>query len=191
MREYYRRRLEKDPESYKASRREGYQRNRAKYIERSKRNWAENKETEREKRKEYRARNAEKIAAAKAKYYRENREERAAYAREYREGNKHVIDKYRAEWLATEAGQLSTRAIQARRRETPFTDEALAYIASIVNDPCSYCGGPAGEVDHIVAVRSGGTGDWDNLASACRSCNASKGDKSLLRFLLVQRERGT
>jgi 5-methylcytosine-specific restriction endonuclease McrA len=32
-------------------------------------------------------------------------------------------------------------------------------------------------VDHIVAIRDGGTNDIDNLVPACKTCNARKGSK--------------
>jgi hypothetical protein len=63
---------------------------------------------------------------------------------------------------------------------------AIEYAAIIDGDPCSYCGGPAGEKDHIIPVSRGGTGDWDNLAAACRKCNASKQTKDVMQFMLAR-----
>lgn len=53
-------------------------------------------------------------------------------------------------------------------------------------DPCSYCGGEAGTVDHIVpqARRVRGLHNWTNYTGACQSCNKSKADSSLLSMLL-------
>lgn len=42
---------------------------------------------------------------------------------------------------------------------------------------CAYCGEPATEIDHLVPVAKGGTDHLDNLVSACRSCNRSKGSR--------------
>lgn len=57
-------------------------------------------------------------------------------------------------------------------------------------DPCPYCSGPGGTLEHIepqnplVAYRGlGGKWDWTNLAGACLRCNEAKRDKSLLKFL--------
>jgi hypothetical protein len=46
---------------------------------------------------------------------------------------------------------------------------------------CSYCGADTGNptVDHIIALARGGTNDFSNLTVACKSCNSSKGAKSL------------
>lgn len=60
------------------------------------------------------------------------------------------------------------------------------YIAILKLDPCVYCGNRAGCIDHIVALVCGGRHDPENLAAACRSCNARKRSKSLLHFLLAR-----
>lgn len=46
---------------------------------------------------------------------------------------------------------------------------------------CQYCGGKSKEltIDHVVPRHRGGRHSWDNLVSACRSCNHRKGGKSL------------
>lgn len=43
---------------------------------------------------------------------------------------------------------------------------------------CQYCGSSHDlTCDHIVPLIRGGTNDHDNLTTACRPCNSSKGDK--------------
>lgn len=59
-----------------------------------------------------------------------------------------------------------------------------SYIAVVRHDPCSYCGAPAGEVDHIQSVSQGGGHVWSNMTSACRSCNSTKHSAPLLTALL-------
>lgn len=45
---------------------------------------------------------------------------------------------------------------------------------------CQYCGDVNDlTCDHITPLVRGGSNDLDNLTTACRSCNSSKGDKSL------------
>ncbi|MFI7042648.1 HNH endonuclease [Microbispora rosea] len=43
---------------------------------------------------------------------------------------------------------------------------------------CTYCGGPAGSVDHRIPACQGGTDDLENLVPACVPCNESKGGKT-------------
>lgn len=46
---------------------------------------------------------------------------------------------------------------------------------------CQYCGRQSNEltVDHIVPRSRGGAHEWENVISACKPCNHSKGQKSL------------
>ena len=53
----------------------------------------------------------------------------------------------------------------------------------IRRDPCAYCGGPGGTMDHIRPQASGGQADWKNVTGACRSCNNKKCSWPLLMFL--------
>lgn len=62
---------------------------------------------------------------------------------------------------------------------------ALYYETVVARDPCSYCGSRDKiSPDHITAWIRGGQGDWENLTAACRACNSSKGDRTLLLWLL-------
>lgn len=63
------------------------------------------------------------------------------------------------------------------------TAEDRFYAAVLKLDPCSYCGSPAGEIDHIHPSTMGGSDDWSNLTSACRSCNASKGNRPMFPWI--------
>ena len=44
---------------------------------------------------------------------------------------------------------------------------------------CAYCGQTADTVDHIHPKALGGRHTWENAVSACRICNARKGNKTL------------
>lgn len=77
-----------------------------------------------------------------------------------------------------------------RRRSLGRNAEAIEYAQILRGDLCCYCGAPMEQIDHIVAVgpdanrRDPLVHEWDNLTAACRSCNMSKRDHSLLFFLL-------
>lgn len=47
---------------------------------------------------------------------------------------------------------------------------------------CTYCGGACETVDHIIALVRGGTNYEGNLTPACRSCNGSKQDKTIIEW---------
>lgn len=64
-----------------------------------------------------------------------------------------------------------------------------AWLRLLRHDPCAYCGGPSGTVDHVEPKRRpvrglGGAHTWLNVVGACTSCNGRKADKPLLWFLL-------
>lgn len=66
------------------------------------------------------------------------------------------------------------------RRSLPSAIRRLVLTTS--NGMCHWCGGPAEphpEIDHVVAVRLGGTDEPDNLVLACQACNRRKGSLSL------------
>lgn len=60
------------------------------------------------------------------------------------------------------------------------------YLEAVRNDPCSYCDGPGGTLDHI-DPRGRDSRGAHNVTGACSTCNQAKGDKPLLRFLLSPR----
>lgn len=55
------------------------------------------------------------------------------------------------------------------------------------NFTCQYCGTRTHEltIDHVVPRSKGGGHSWENLVSACRSCNHRKGGKSLAEARLT------
>lgn len=114
--------------------------------------------------------NARRIRWARSNRNKANAAERRLHARH--------PDKMRAKWTDE----------RGRRRAGRDNPTALAYVQILRRDPCSYCGQAGGEVEHMDAIARGGTHAWDNLTSACRSCNARKGTRSLLHFLLAERD---
>jgi 5-methylcytosine-specific restriction endonuclease McrA len=137
------------------------------------------------------AANPERRRAQTARYRERHREERRADSldRYYRqmETGPEAVRKRRREWAKTQKGILANRAARHARRGAPYTTEALDWIASLVDPVCAYCGRTATEIDHVVPVSLGGTGDVANLVPACRECNARKSNASLAEFMAAER----
>lgn len=129
--------------------------------------YSRNSEARKELSHRLRFQNHEARLAYDCQYYRDNRERRLAENAQWRKDHPEF-----------------DRAKNAARRGVPYTEEALDYIDIFKFDPCVYCGGEAVSVDHINPISKGGSGDWDNLAPACHSCNSRKNNKDLLGFLL-------
>ena len=63
----------------------------------------------------------------------------------------------------------------------PYTPENRVTRAGILHrdrHTCTYCGGCADTVDHILPRSRGGGDTWFNLVAACRPCNGLKGDQT-------------
>lgn len=89
-------------------------------------------------------------------------------------------ERRRREAADPEAARATRRRNNLRNR-VGLDDETIAWADVLLRDPCSYCGGPATTLDHIVP---GGDNDHTNLTPACARCNSSKGKRSLLMALL-------
>lgn len=85
---------------------------------------------------------------------------------------------------ARERARKNAKVQKAIRRGVPYTAEALDYIEILKGDPCGFCGEPYQATEHIISIKRGGTGEWDNLSAVCTSCNSQKSAKHLLHFML-------
>ena len=67
----------------------------------------------------------------------------------------------------------------------PFTKTAFTYPTRTLiykrdDHTCQYCGAKENlTLDHIIPISKGGDNSWENLTTACKSCNLKKGDKFL------------
>lgn len=130
-----------------------------------------NAEHYRETARAWREKNRDKLNERQRAAYRQNPQKKYERDREYRLANP---DLFKAR-------------IHARRaREATYSRESVAFMGILRGDPCCYCGvlGESSTVDHITALVGGGTNEWSNLTSACRSCNSSKNAADVLSFLL-------
>lgn len=125
-----------------------------------------------------------------------NRDRHRAYSRQWALDHlEHVRAKLSA-WSAAHREQINARSRaykrahpelsreDARKRYLGRDNEVYRYSLVLRGDPCSYCSGPGGVVEHVVPLSRGGQNTIDNLTASCHKCNASKRSKSLLVFLL-------
>lgn len=142
----------------------------------------------------YRNNNREKRANYQAKWRRDNKEGIAKYYQD----NKAKLAKHMAKWSK---GNLEKRQAHWEKRRSKklslpsdFTIEQWKQKLEEHNYRCSYCYTHQDDLDmpleqeHIVPVSNNGGYTWDNIVPACQSCNASKGNKSLLEYLTYRRD---
>ncbi len=174
--------------------------------------WAteeERKAAERERNRRYREANRERVRANQRAYVERHPDRRTAtinaywkklrtdpvrYARVLAQGRESYARNptpsylYSLNWRAENRQRVRalTRESSARRRALVGQQrrDISDHAQVLRRDPCSYCGGDGGVIDHIVPLAGGGDHAVANLAGACRSCNARKRTIPLLRFLL-------
>lgn len=84
--------------------------------------------------------------------------------------------KYNAAKRGRTAGRTATRGLD-------LDPDDRRYLNALALDPCAYCGQPATDLDHI-QPKGAGVDSWDNLTSACGTCNKRKQRVTLLGFML-------
>jgi 5-methylcytosine-specific restriction endonuclease McrA len=119
-------------------------------------------------------------------YYARNRERQSEVNRAWVQRQPaERLASYKQRYANTPRGRAKRHAHNLRRRQA-VGNLPWRWAAHLRNDPCAYCGGAGGEVDHIVPVAAGGTSGFENLIGACRRCNAQKHTVPLLSFLLAR-----
>lgn len=73
------------------------------------------------------------------------------------------------------------RLVYLIRRPRPKVKLSRREVFHRDHYTCQYCGSRTRDltIDHVVPRHRGGKHSWDNLVSACRTCNHRKGGKSL------------
>lgn len=176
VRAYERVRYVRDRDKRRAVAKANYQANRAKYLERAKEQAVRDPEA---KKRSSRKRRKEDPELFRAKD--------RARARADRERDPEPIRRRFRHWARSPEGVAYFRW-QRQTRKDAVTDEwTKPWIAILATDPCCYCGGPGGHIEHI---DSGVPRDsrWSNLTSACGPCNASKRSSRLLLWLYRRKE---
>lgn len=156
----------------------------------SKRKWAEN--------------NPEKVLASKSKYYESNKDRVRQISRDWKranpekvsksssiyfQNNKEKIYEYKKNWDKNNPEKLSQYRsnYRARKYENGVFEVTDKFLRKLKSSPCVNCGSMDRiEEDHIIPVSRGGRHSEGNLQPMCRSCNASKQDKFMVEWRMLQ-----
>lgn len=72
-----------------------------------------------------------------------------------------------------------------------FTRDDVKRLLEKQRFKCVYCGGDISgglhTIEHVIPLSRGGSNGLENIALACRSCNARKGDKLVTEFFETRR----
>ena len=155
-----------------------------------------NEESYKEYRKEYGIKNKDKINSRSRDYYKENRTTINKKQRLYYEKNKIKV-LARTRIYKEENPDLVTswsQKYRARKKmlDSNFTVDQWQKCLTHFNHQCAYCGSTENlEQEHVIPVSKGGHYTVDNIIPACRSCNASKNNKSLEEWYVNHRSYST
>jgi len=163
-----------------------YQRNREKRVEQARHYQEKNSEKIKERRKKNYQQNKEKILTSR-KIYLQKTDNNSKYYQKNKDKERQRMLRYKK----TERGKmvLKLRTIRRLTRErNAETNLKVEELIELFNNPCcAYCGSiDKLTLDHLIPVAKGGKTEKNNLVLACHSCNASKGKKDLLEWVILK-----
>jgi len=156
----------------------------------SNKKWAErNRERRSAYHKKWGEQNRERISALKKVYWEENREKLAKDKRDWQQNNPEKVAKINRKW--TQNNPEKHRAQSQRRRAAKALVGTFFIskkeIAKIYSSPCFYCGSKGRiTMDHVIPLSRGGWHSIGNLVAACKSCNSSKGTKTITEWKMFK-----
>lgn len=182
----------------RACKKQYYQANREKALERQKQYRESNRKKIAESDKRYRKANREKIAEQKKQYYeanhekvlervkqyhQDNREKRLEQQKQYRKDNREKIKQYYQE--NRELYKVYSQKRRALKRNAAGNATAADIQARFDyhGNRCYYCGCDGKmQIEHRIPLSRGGTHHPANIVPACQSCNLSKATKTEKEF---------
>ncbi len=125
--------------------------------------------------RQWRLDNHEAQLERERRWHEENREARNAASRQYAKDN--------PEWNRRKQHE---RRVKVQSGEVfQVTDRDWQRMLHRYRYSCYYCGGQTNmTADHVIAVDRGGRHSIGNLIPACKSCNSSKSDKTIMEWRL-------
>ena len=128
--------------------------------------------------REWRAANPDKVKAANKRSW-DNRKERP----EVKAKNCNRM----AEWQRANPDKVADRQRRRAAREAEagaYTEAEWAEQWEKFGGKCAYCREPATERDHVLPLCKGGSNTIENVVPCCRACNAQKGQRSLVEWMV-------
>lgn len=129
--------------------------------------------------------NYERNVANRRKRYWENpiywKTEAKAWADKNREHKRALDSKYQK--AHPEVYKASAARRKARIRQNGVYAISQKEMRKLYASPCLYCGSTQRiEADHVIPIARGGTHSIGNLVPACKSCNASKRQRTITEW---------
>jgi 5-methylcytosine-specific restriction endonuclease McrA len=145
------------------------------------------------KNRKYRAENREAVKLTNRKQYLNKREERIAAAILWIENNRelHSLYQRRNAHKHRERNAGYARARRAKLKLNGTYAISLQEVRNLISKPCFYCGKIGkSTIDHVIPIELGGVDGIGNLVPACKSCNSSKSDLTIMQWRLKRARMG-
>lgn len=187
-REYQRRRRAEQPEACRAEGREWARANREKRRETERRY----REKHPEQTQAIQERRKPKIRAWLKADREANPEKYHARFTEWHEKNSDYNRDRKLAWIEANPDAHSAQINRRRARLMAAEGEGVSpqqwkAIMADYGRCCAYCARPGRlTMDHVIPLSNGGTHDIHNVVPACRSCNSSKNNKTLIVWLALR-----
>lgn len=153
--------------------------------------------------KEYKREHSEKIKEYMQKYRLEHKEYRNKQIKTYykthprnSKNNKQARQIYRKTHKEKLRIDRQKRAAKKLELINTLTIEQWISIKEHFNNTCCYCGSVSNiEQDHLIPLSKNGEYSYNNIVPACKSCNASKGNRNFIEwyrnYIFYNKERET
>lgn len=145
------------------------------------------------KNRKYRADNPDAVKATNHQQYLNKREERIAYANQRVYEN---MDRHKAYCKTSRSRRRPQDAAAARRRRARIKLNGVFLITNkeldqLLAKRCFYCGlEQATTIDHVISIDYGGADSIGNIVQACKSCNSSKRELTIMEWRIWRAKRG-
>ena len=157
--------------------------NREKHLERCRKYYAANRDKLLENKREYRAVNHEMRREYNQKYYAANRDALTKQHRAYYAANRDIIVKQKVKYRAANPDKGKANQLARRTRKLNNGGTLTAADVNFIRAAfpvCLCCGiDTTLSIDHVIPLARGGRNEIDNAQILCRSCNSSKGIKTI------------
>ena len=126
---------------------------------------------------------------AYAKYRLKNSAKRAAQVQSWRARNPERKRENGRRWAVENKARVNEllrkrRLLLASIRASGISETDWLSVVEEFNGCCAYCLKPANTMDHLHPISRGGGEERGNVVPACKSCNSSKRDLTLLELLM-------
>lgn len=148
-----------------------------------------NRESESARKHKFYEANRERLRARNREWHETNREMVRAQVAEYYKRNRASIREQHRIWHQANPDNARNRYLlrRARKQRNGIYYVPLRFLQRLYASPCAYCGSARNiQADHVMPIARGGVHSIGNLLPACRDCNLSKHDKTVMEWRLQQ-----